>query len=107
MTFDSTDTLEVYPNTIVKNNLQLINTANEEISIVDYRMSCECVNMEGVKKPYILKPDTVSKFPISVNIDSSDFGRVKPITVSLKLNKAPYLISGTFTVKVLNKETRN
>lgn len=101
--FLNTDTLYGYPNELVDNMLQITNETGSEVSITDYRLSCECVLLEDLKKPSSLKSDSSILVPIRVKIDSADIGKAKLIAVSLKLDKKPYLISSTFILKVLSR----
>lgn len=96
------DTIYAKPNSSISTLIKLNNRGSSEISILDYRMSCECVSTDSITFPFLIKAYSEREIPILIKIDSSDIDKVKPITVTCKLKTEPFFATKKFQIVVKN-----
>jgi hypothetical protein len=96
------DSIYAKPNSRIETRIKLISNSSETTSVLDYRMSCDCVSVDSLQLPFTIPAYGERIIPVIIQADSSDVGKTKNITVTCKLSDKPYIVSTQFSVVVRN-----
>ncbi len=95
------DTLFTKPNSVTKTKFIINNKTFGTITVLDSRMSCDCIIADSFAVPFDLNPKSIKEIGFLVKTDRKEIGKVKSIVITLKYNKEPFFVSKNLIVKVL------